>query len=114
VSSNRSARGETGVVTLGTFTWTSTSRAEAYELAIGTAKGSHNLLNSGPLSSSTTSDTVLGLPWGEPLWARVSTEVGGIWNHQDITFTPAPRGGSLTNPTNGETEPCSNALLSDH
>ena len=72
-----------------TFTWTAGNGATAYALYLGTSgTGSSNLYSSG--STTATSLTVSGLPAnGVTVYARLASAIGGVWVHNDYTFTEA-------------------------
>jgi PKD repeat protein len=83
-------KGQTGVKSPSTFTWSTSPAATGYQLWVGTRRGSGRLLKSGLLAASTSSYTVAALPAGRTLWARIYTGVASGWgNWQDISFTTA-------------------------
>jgi hypothetical protein len=85
-----------------TFTWTSATGATGYILSLGTTgAGSYNLYYSG--STTAHSATVSGLPTnGQTVYARLTTNSNGIWEHTDYTYTSATLA-VLTTPTPGST-----------
>jgi hypothetical protein len=72
-----------------TFTWTTVNTATGYILSLGsTGAGSYNLYYSGSVTA--TSATVNALPTnGETIYARITTNVNGTWEHIDYTYTAA-------------------------
>ena len=71
-----------------TFDWSAgTGDPTEYYLSIGsTGVGSSNIYNSGWRNE--TSQAVTGLPTnGEPLYVRLSTNLGGVAVHNDYTYT---------------------------
>lgn len=89
------------------FAWSSVAGAQGYLLTVGSSLGGYDLLNSGVLSSGTSSYQVSGLPSGKTLYARIYTEVGGSWTYEDVTFTAAAASSAntaqLTYPAAGAT-----------
>jgi hypothetical protein len=77
--------------------------ASEYCLTVGTAKGSDDLVNSGPLGPEETSFPVPTLPTGQPLWARIYSAVDGRWSHGEVTFTAASDQAEFIWPVNGAT-----------
>jgi hypothetical protein len=81
--------------------WTTVSTAQAYYLYVGTSQGANNLINSGELHQ--TSYSASSLPANQTVYARLYTEVGGVWRYIDSSF----RGDILTtriiSPVNGAT-----------
>jgi fibronectin type 3 domain-containing protein len=72
-----------------TFAWTTGSGVTLYDLYLGTTgAGSSNLYNSG--HTAATSAIVTGLPEnGVTVYARLLSEIGGIWQSADYTYTEA-------------------------
>jgi hypothetical protein len=70
--------------------WTSVPNAQAYYLYVGTSPGANNLINSGEIHQ--TSFSASGLPANQVVYARLYTEVGGVWRYTDSSF----RGDILT------------------
>ncbi len=84
------------------MSWTPVSRAQAYGLSVGTTRGATDLANIG-LSGTTTSFNVSMLPTERTLYARLWTEVGGVWvGYQDVMFTTTGQGAVLTSPIDGQ------------
>ncbi len=83
------------------FQWTSAPGAQAYVLYVGTTPGASNLVQTNEFLQ--TSYTALNLPAGQPLYARIWTEIGGSWHYAAISFTGAPRIAALVAPANGAT-----------
>ena len=85
------------------FTWTAGTGPAAYQLYLGTTGvGSYNLYDSG--STTATTKTVSGLPTnGVTVYARLWSEIGGVWQSTDYTYTEAGTlvRGALTSPTPG-------------
>lgn len=73
-----------------TFSWTAGSQVTAYSLSLGTTGvGSANLYNSGSISA--TSVTVSSLPTtGVTIYATLSSEIAGVWQQANYTYTEAP------------------------
>ena len=71
------------------FSWPASSGATAYMLTLGTTgTGSSNLFNSGSITA--TSVTVDSIPAnGVTLYARLSSSIGGVWEHTDSTYFEA-------------------------
>ncbi|MGD0628839.1 MAG: choice-of-anchor D domain-containing protein [Terracidiphilus sp.] len=83
-----------------TFTWT--AGATEFDLWLGlNGPGSSGLYNSG--LTTATSATVANLPSkGAPIYARLFSEIGGVWYHSDYTYTEAAlTPAALTSPTPG-------------
>lgn len=97
------ASGATGVETAPTlFAWTTTSRAQAYYLNVGTTPGGTDLVDTGETSASSYSAP--GLPENRLLYARIWTKFSkNNWVYSDSTFTT--RGPAVfTAPLNGATD----------
>jgi hypothetical protein len=92
--------GETDVARNLTVQWTTVSNAQAYELYIGTTAGANNIYNGRQVQ--VTSQSISGLPANETLYARIWTELSGVWYHTDVSFSTAPAA-ILTSPLNGQT-----------
>jgi len=69
------------------FTWTAGVGVTNYKLLLGTTGvGSSNLYSSG--SITTTTATVASLPQtGVTVYAQLSSEIGGVWQSNNYTFT---------------------------
>ncbi len=65
--------------------WTTVAGAQAYYLYLGSTLGAKNLADSGELQQ--TSYVALNVPTGVLVYARLWTEVAGLWRFVDITFT---------------------------
>ncbi|MDQ1393297.1 MAG: hypothetical protein QOF30_2274 [Acidimicrobiaceae bacterium] len=88
----RPLAGATNVDTTQPFTWAPVASASHYWLSIGTTLGGYELLNTGSLPATQTSDAVPALPAGRTLWARVYSYIAGSWVHySDVSFTAAAR-----------------------
>jgi sugar lactone lactonase YvrE len=85
------------------FTWTTGQGVASYQLMLGaTGVGSSGLYNSGPQAA--TSATVSGLPSnGAIVYARLLSQIAGVWQSVDYTFTEASTAPVLTSPTSGST-----------
>ncbi len=70
---------------------------------MGTARGSDDLVNTGPLAPNQTSYHVPTLPGGRPLYARIYSAVDGHWSHADISFRAPTAQPAFTWPTHGQT-----------
>jgi subtilase family serine protease len=86
-----------------TFTWTPGTGVTDYQLWLGTTGvGSQNLYNSG--KTKATSVTVSGLPtYGVTVYARLWSEISGVWLFADYTYTESgtPVPPVLTTPAPG-------------
>ena len=83
-----------------TFTWTSIVNATWYELRIGTIPGGSDIYNSWDVT--VTSLTVsLNLNSNQTYYATLYTQVGGVWNHTNSSFTTGPGIARLITPANG-------------
>ena len=83
------------------FQWTSAPGAQAYVLYVGTTPGASNLVQTNEFLQ--TSYTASNLPAGQPLYARIWTEIGGSWYYSAMSFTGAPSIAALVAPVNGAT-----------
>jgi hypothetical protein len=72
-----------------TFTWTAGGGVQSYNLFLGTTGvGSLNLYSSG--HTTATSAGVTGIPtYGQTIYARLFSEIGGFWQSVDFTYTEA-------------------------
>jgi hypothetical protein len=94
--------GQTGVDATDAFTWSAIADAQAYYLAVGTAPGAKDVIDSHELH--TTSYATSGLPPNQLLFARLSTEIGGQWYYTDSTFNTGPLPQAVfLHPTDGST-----------
>ena len=94
--------GATSVSPLQAFQWTSVPNVQAYVLWVGTTVGAHDLVNTPEIQPTSYQPSSL-LPANQTLYARMWTEVGGVWRSVDSTFTTAPLTATLTSPANGAT-----------
>ncbi len=78
------------------FQWTGIPNAQAYYLYVGTAAGAKDVVDTGELHQ--TSYQTLSLPLNRTLYARLWTEIGGVWRSTDTTFGTYLA--TLTNPLN--------------
>ena len=81
--------------------WTAVSGAQAYELWVGTTAGTHDVFDSSQLHVTSYQPQAGILPANQTLYARMWTEVGGVWRFNDSTFTAASLTSTLTTPANG-------------
>jgi outer membrane protein assembly factor BamB len=79
--------GQPNVTTPGVFTWTTITRAQHYDLVVGTTVFGTDLVNSGLLPPNQSSYPVSGLPPGKVLYATLLTEINGTWTYQLVAFT---------------------------
>ncbi len=93
---------ESDVATPGSFTWTEVSGALGFSIWIGTAPGTRDLFESGLLPADATSFFAPPLPSDMPLYARLWTNVGGIWRWRESRFHSALPPGSWLHPMHGE------------
>jgi hypothetical protein len=71
-----------------TFTWTAGIGPTEYQLCLGTARASCNLLDEDETNG--TSLSVTGLPtYGQTLYAALGSLIGGVWQWADYTYTEA-------------------------
>jgi hypothetical protein len=95
--------GQTNVATTTPFTWTTTTAADGYYLAVGTSRYGTDLVNSGVLAPSQSSFAVPDLPAGPTLYATLLTEINGSWSvFQAVTFTAAVGHATFLAPLNGQ------------
>jgi Divergent InlB B-repeat domain len=106
------ASGSTLSSNAATFSWSACPDASAYYLDLGATEGSNTYLDSGDLSSSTTSYSVTDLPTnGSTVWARWYYNVNGSWSYVDSSYTASggiPGGDTIaqmTSPTPSSTLP---------
>jgi len=87
-----------------TFNWSTAPGSSAYYLWVGTAPGTANLANIGPLSGTTAT---VNLPTnGTTIYVRLWTffNGGATQFHNDYTYTEfAPAAAAITSPTDGST-----------
>ena len=87
------------------FTWSAGSGVTAYWLTVGTGPSgvnAKNLYAGGPTSA--LSAMVTGLPtYGLPIYATLSSEIGGVWQSTVYTFTASgsPVAAALLSPSPG-------------
>ena len=81
-------------------TWDTVPNADAYYLYVGTTVGAKDVADSQAIHATSFPFTG-GLPAGRTLYARLWTEVGGVWRYKDSTFTAAPNAPVFTAPHNG-------------
>ncbi len=86
-----------------TFTWTAGGGVGSYQFQLGTTGvGSSNVYNSGHTSGLSAS--VTGMPtYGQTIYARLYSEIGGVWSSVDYTYTEAGSGipAALSTPAPG-------------
>jgi hypothetical protein len=84
-----------------TFQWTAGGASE-YGLWIGTTgAGSNNITSTG---GTTLSFNATGLPTnGQTLYVRLWSQVSGVWQFSDYTYTAATGGVAMTSPAPGST-----------
>ncbi|MGA2970975.1 MAG: MBG domain-containing protein, partial [Acidimicrobiales bacterium] len=87
------------------FTWSPGVGPSDYQLLVGTAgQGSSNLYNSG--STTKTAATVASIPTeAQVVYARLGSEINGVWTYIDTTYTEAgtPTPAMLQTPAPGAT-----------
>src|SRR5204862_186454 len=81
--------------------WTTVADAQAYELYLGSTLGAKDLVDTGQLQQ--TSYLATSVPGGQTVFARLWTEVGGVWRFSDSSFKTAATVATLTSPVNGAT-----------
>jgi len=82
--------------------WTAIANAQGYELFVGTRPGASDLLDTGILQ--TTSFPAANLPLSVTLFARLWTQVNGIWRSSDRSFILSLAEATITYPPNGTTD----------
>jgi sugar lactone lactonase YvrE len=83
-----------------TFTWNNGTPATQYQLLVGTTRaGSSNLYDS--LATTATTATVSIPQNGVDVYARLWSDINGVWQHTDYTFTEsgAPVASVLNTPS---------------
>jgi hypothetical protein len=97
--------GATNVSMTQPMQWTTIAGAQAYELYLGSTLGAKDLVDT--YQALQTSYVATGLPGGQTVYARLWTEVGGVWRSSDSSFTTSaatvPVVATLTSPVNGAT-----------
>ena len=91
-----------------TFQWDAGLGAQAFRLLAGSTVGGAQFHDSGSLGPETLSREVTGLPvGGATVHVRLSTQLAGVWQHNDYTFTAdnSPIKAVITSPTPGSTLP---------
>jgi hypothetical protein len=95
------------------FTWTPGYGVQSYQLNIGTlGVGSTDVYSSG--HTSALSASVTGIPtYGQKLYARLWSEIGGVWSTADYTYTEAgsPLLAALTSPAPSSVLPGANVTF---
>ena len=82
------------------FSWTSIPNVIWYQLYIGTTPGANDVYNSWGVT--VTSLTLhLSLNSNQTYYARLFTDVGGVWTHTNTTFTTGVGIAHLITPQNG-------------
>src|SRR5438477_211356 len=81
--------------------WTTVLNAQAYYLYVGSTLGAKDLVDTGEIQQ--TSYLATGLPGSQTVFARLWTEVGGVWRFSDSSFTTAATVAILMSPVNGAT-----------
>jgi hypothetical protein len=85
------------------FTWYPTTAAQAYWIDVGSAAGGNNYYQSGSLPTTTTSQTVTGLPSnGSTVYVTLYTLISGSWVSNAYTYTAVGGNASqgvITSPT---------------
>ncbi len=103
------ADGQTNTDTTVPFTWTPLPQAQGYYLIVGTTLYGADLLNSGilPPTQTTLNAAALNtaaLPAATTLHATLYSEINNTWtSYQATTFNAAANQGTLTYPTNNQT-----------
>jgi hypothetical protein len=83
------------------LTWNAVSGADSYWLEVGTSPGASDLIDSGPITS--TSYDPPTLPVGTTLYARLWTISNGIYAQApDVSFTSVVPPATITSPTDGQ------------
>jgi hypothetical protein len=92
-----------------TFNWNNVD-AVNYQLWVGTSVGAKNIAQI-PLSGSTTSTTVSGIPVdGSPVYVRLFTQLGLSWYYNDYSYT-SNSAAVMISPTNNSTFSSSNVTF---
>jgi hypothetical protein len=94
-----------------TFKWSVGFGVTGYQLLLGTnGPGTSGLYNSGVTTATSAALTNLPL-YGVPVYARLFSEIGGVWQHADYTYTEAGTPAILTSPAPGTTLPNSSVTF---
>jgi hypothetical protein len=84
--------------------WSRVGDAQAYYVYIGTSQGAKDVVNSGSLSTSTTSFSAPVLNPSSTYYIRLFTEIGGSWGYYvDSSFTTAAGTSFVSFPANHAT-----------
>ena len=83
--------------------WNAVPGAQAYSLTIGTSPGAAEFVNIP--STLETSYSAWFLPGGMRLYARLGTQVAGVWRYLDSTFVVSPAVAWLVHPADGSVAP---------
>ncbi len=96
------ANGSTLTSATQTFTWTPGTNVSQYWLALGTTVGGTNLYNG---SAGTSVSLAVSVPAnGQPLYARLWSQIGGYWVYNDYNYTTVTAAKAvMTAPANGST-----------
>jgi hypothetical protein len=86
-----------------TFTWSSGAGVTAYMFHLGTRGAGSDDLCLMNTTTATTSGSVTVPANGQPVYARLYSKIGGVWQYTDYTFTEAgtPAPAALISPTAG-------------
>ena len=85
--------GQQNLDTSSRFRWAPGVNAQAYYLTVGTSPGAGDLVDTGEIQA--TSWPIPLLPVGQTFYARLSTEINGVWTYPgDVSFTAALRFGN--------------------
>jgi hypothetical protein len=70
------------------LTWQPIAGADAYYVYVGTTPGAKDLIDSAEITR--TSQTLLGLPGGRPIYVRLYSYIDGRWSFEEYSLTTAP------------------------
>ena len=85
-----------------TFTWTTGVGVTNYQLWLGTSGvGSSSLYNSGAITATSANANIPAA--GVKVYARLYSEIGGVWKFADYTYTETGTPAALTAPKIGST-----------
>jgi hypothetical protein len=81
------------------FRWTAVPGADNYRLQVGTAPGTHDILDIRGIRG--TMHLAEELPGARPLYARISSRPDGVWRHADLRLTVELRAAEWIYPVPG-------------
>jgi hypothetical protein len=94
------ANGATNANLSQSIRWTTVANAQAYYLYVGSTLGASDLVNTGEILQTSYATTNIPTT-GQAVYARLYTELGGVWGSTDSSFTAQALTAGLTYPTAG-------------